>query len=115
MLNLRTIVLSVVLVLVLMLTGRLVTAGTEVVADPSSDSASVIDNQESSSDQNKASIPSYRSPLDECYDVPLREANSCRNASRPPIPLYRSPLDVCYDVPLNAAAACRLAEQASAP
>jgi hypothetical protein len=144
MLNIRMVLLSAVVLLVLGLTARLVTAGTEVVSDPSSDPARVINNQAPSASQNKAPIPSYRSPLDECfdvplreaascrnasqvlipsyrspldecYDVPLREANSCRNASRPPIPLYRSPLDECYDVPLREAASCRNASKAPVP
>jgi hypothetical protein len=115
MLNIRTVILSVALVVILSLSVPLVTARTEVVSDPSRDPATVLNNQESSVSQNKAPIPSYRSPLDECYDVPLREAASCRNTSQAPIPSYRSPRDVCYDVPLSAAAACRLAEQADAP
>ena len=115
MLNIRTVILSVVLVVMLLLTVPLVTARTEVASDPSQHPVIVLDNQDPSGNQYNIPIPSYRSPLDECYDVPLREANSCRNASPASIPSYRSPLDVCYDVPLSAAAACRLAEQAHAP
>ena len=115
MLNIRTISLSVILALVLVFTVQLVNARTEVVSDPASDSASVYNEQEQSANQNKAPIPAYRSPLDECFDVPLMEAASCHNASQAPIPSYRSPLDVCFDVPLSAATVCRLAEQADAP
>ena len=115
MLNLRTIVLSVGLVLILILTVPLVAARTEVVSDPASDPAGTVDNSEETASQRTAPIPSYRSPLDECYDVPLREAASCHTASQAPIPSYRSPLDECYDVPLSAATACRIAEQAPAP
>ena len=133
MLKIRTILLSVVLVLILMLTAQLVNARTEVVSDPPNDLVIVLNHQDrydkmSTSDpvialdhqdrydkMNKVPIPSYRSPLDVCYDVPLREVASCRIASQEPVPAYRSPLDVCYDVPLSAAAACRLAEQADAP
>ena len=115
MLKIRTILLSIVLVLILMLTAQLVTARTEVVSDPASDLAGVSNHQEQSANQNIAPVSSYRSPLDECYDVPLREAAGCRKTSQAPIPSYRSPLDVCFDVPLNAATACRLAEQADAP
>ena len=115
MLNIRTILLSAVVLLVLGLTTRLVTAGTEVVSSPSSDPARVIDNQAPSASQNKAPIPSYRSPLDECFDVPLREAASCRNASQVPIPSYRSPLDECFDIPLREASSCRNASQTLVP
>jgi hypothetical protein len=59
--------------------------------------------------------PSYRSPLDECYDVPLRDAASCHNASQAPVPAYRSPLDECYDVSLREAAACRNTSSAPTP
>jgi hypothetical protein len=143
MLNIRMIILSVGLVLILMLTAQWVTARTEVVLDPSNDPAAVMENHQSTN-QNKEPIPSfrpprdvcfdvplggavtcpiesptlvssYRSPLDECYDVSLREATNCRNESQPPVPLYRSPLDGCYDVPLREVASCRNADQASAP
>jgi hypothetical protein len=30
--------------------------------------------------------PTYRSPLDECFDVPLREVAQCRNAIQAPAP-----------------------------
>ena len=86
MLNIRTIIVSVALVIILLLAVPLVTARTEVASDPSSDPVIVLDNQEPSGNQNSAPIPSYRDPL-----------------------------DVCYDVPLSAAAACRIAEQADAP
>ena len=86
MLNIRTVVLSVVLVLMLALAARLVTARTEIVSDPSSDQAIAFDNQERSADRNKAPVPSYRSRLDECFDVPLSELASCRNASQGTVP-----------------------------
>jgi hypothetical protein len=115
MLNIRTISLSVILALVLVFTVQLVNARTEVVSDPASDSASVYNEQEQSANQNKAPIPAYRSPLDECFDVPLREAASCHNASQAPVPSYRSPLDECFDVSLREAASCRNASEAPAP
>ena len=86
MLNIRTLILSIVLVVTLMLTVQLVTVRTEVVSNSSSDPVIVLETQEESGNQNTAPIPSYRSPLDECYDVPLREANSCRNASQASTP-----------------------------
>jgi hypothetical protein len=57
----------------------------------------------------------YRSPLDVCFDVPLKDAAACRSAGQAyapaanPTPAYRSPLDECFDVPLKDAAACRAA------
>jgi hypothetical protein len=68
-----------------------------------------------SANPNIAPIPSYRDPLEECFDVPLREAASCRIASQVPVPAYRSPLDVCYDVPLREVTSCRNASQKSTP
>ncbi len=115
MLNIRTILLSAVVLLVLGLTTRLVTAGTEVVSSPSSDPARVIDNQAPSASQNKAPVPSYRSPLDECFDVPLSEAAACSTESQTPIQSYRSPIDECFDVSLSELANCRNASQAPAP
>lgn len=115
MLNIRTVILSVALVVILMVAVPLVTARTEVASNPASDLAGAPDNSVEIANQRKEPIPSYRSPLDECYDVPLREVASCRIASQAPIPSYQSPLDVCYDVPLSAATACRLAEQVDAP
>jgi len=57
----------------------------------------------------------YRSPLDVCYDVPLRDVASCRNASQVPVPAYRSPLDECFDVSLMEIASCRNEPEAPAP
>ena len=58
---------------------------------------------------------SYRSPLDVCFDVPLREVASCRNASQVSVPSYRSPLDVCSDVGLIYRAQCLSESQKSTP
>ena len=58
---------------------------------------------------------SYRPPLDECFDVPLREVASCRNASQVPVPSYRSPLDVCSDAGLIYRAECLSDGQKSTP
>ena len=115
MLNIRIVILSVALVVILMVAVPLVTARTEVASNPLSDPAGAPNNSVEIANQRKEPIPSYRSPLDECYDVSLREVASCRIASQVPVPAYRSPLDVCFDVPLSAAAACRLAEQTDAP
>jgi hypothetical protein len=82
MLNIRTLILAVVLMILLMLSVQLVTARTEVVSHPSRGSVSWLDIQEAYVDQHKAPIPSYRSPLDVCYDLPLREATDCREAKQ---------------------------------
>ena len=82
MLNIRIVILSVVLVVVLILTVQLVNARTEVASDPLSDPVIVLDNQEPSGNQYNVPIPSYRSPLQECFDVPLRDAAGCRNAGQ---------------------------------
>ena len=111
MLNIRTIIISVVLAVIFMLTVQLVTARTEVVSAPSSDSVIVLDHQDRFDKMN----PSYRSPLDECFDVSLSERASCRNASQATVPSYRSPLDECFDVSLSERASCRNASQAPAP
>ena len=115
MLNIRTVILSVALVVILMVAVPLVTARTEVASDPSGNPVSVVINEEQSANQRKEPIPSYRSPLDECYDVPLREVASCRIASQVPVPAYRSPLDECSDVPLRELSSCRNASQESIP
>lgn len=111
MLNNRIVIPFVVLVLILMLTVRLVTARTEVVSDPSRDSTSVLENQKGFADQNKAPIPSYRSPLDECFDVPLMEAAECRDPSQTIIPSDHSAIDECFDVSIAEVASCREANQ----
>ncbi len=82
MLNIRTAILSAALLVALIFAVTVVTARTEVVSDPLSEPASVLAAPEQSSHQINAPIPSYRSPLDECYDVPLREATRCRNAGQ---------------------------------
>jgi hypothetical protein len=85
MLNLRTITLSFVLVLILMLTVPLVAARTEVASSPSSDAASVSEIQEPSADlKNTYSPPSYRSQFGECFDV-NKGPCACRNASQAPV------------------------------
>jgi len=112
MLNIRTFILSVVLVLILMLTVRLVTARTEVASSPSSDAASVSEIQEPSADlKNTYSPPSYRSQFGECFDVSIRDLAACRNASQAPVASYRQPLDECFDVSLSEVAECRDASQ----
>jgi hypothetical protein len=145
MLNIRTTVLSVVLVLLLILTAQWVTARTDVVSNQSRGPSSVFEIQAQSADmKNLYSAPSYRaqfgecfdvsirdlaacrdadpipapashSPIDECFDVSLWEIASCENSSPVPVFSYRSRLDECFDVPLSELASCRNANQVSAP
>ena len=115
MLNNRTFNLFIVFVAIVALTVGWVTTRTEAVSNPSRDSTSVLGNQEGFADQNKAPIPSYRSPLDECFDVSLREAVHCHSASQVIVPSYRSPLDECFDVSLKEVASCRKAGQELIP
>jgi hypothetical protein len=116
MLNIRTIVLSVVLVLVVMLTAQLVTARTEVVSDPSTDAAGVSEIQEQSADlKNTYSALSYRSQFGECFDVSIKDLAACRAANQAPLQSFRSPLDECFDVSISEVANCRAASQVSTP
>ena len=82
MLNIRTLILAVTLVVILLLTVPLVAARTEVASGPSSDPVIALNHQNRYDKMNKVPIPSYRSPLDECFDVPLREAAGCRDTSQ---------------------------------
>jgi hypothetical protein len=112
MLNLRTLILSVVLVLTLMLTIPLVTAGTEVASNPSSEAAGVSEIQEQAADlKNEYNAPSYRSQYGECFDVSIRDLAACRDASQALISSYQSPLDECFDVSISEVAGCREASQ----
>jgi hypothetical protein len=63
-------------------------------------------------DQDKAPISSYRSRLDECFDVPVREAAACRAEKQTLAPSYPAHLDECFDVSLSELASCREASQA---
>ena len=115
MLNIRTLILSAVVLVALIFAVTLVTARTEIVSDPASRPANGLNDQERSASQNRAPIPSYRSPLDVCYDVPLREAASCRHASQVPVSSYRSALDECFDVGLIYRSQCLRESQKSTP
>ena len=116
MLNIRTIALSIVLVLILMLTARLATARTEAVSDPSTDAAGVSEIQEQSADlKSTYSALSYRSQFGECFDVSIKDLAACRAASQAPLQSFRSPLDECFDVSISEVANCRAASQVSTP
>ena len=115
MLNIRTVILSVVLVVLLLLAVPLVAARTEVVSAPPSNPVIALDHQDRYDKMNRVPIPSYRSPLDECFDVPLSEVAACRAEGQTLIPSYRSKLDVCSDVGLIYRAQCLNESQESTP
>lgn len=113
--NIRTVFFSAALLLVVLLAARLVTGGTEVVSDPLDEPVSVLAAPDQSANDQPASMPSYRSRLGECFDVPVSEAATCQNANQAPVPSYRSRLDECFDVPVSELASCRNEGQVSDP
>jgi hypothetical protein len=84
MLNPRPFILSIVLVVILMITAGLVTLGTNIVFDPSNDPAGLLESQVPSASQINLDYYSrpYKSPLDECYDVALRDRAECLSESQ---------------------------------
>jgi hypothetical protein len=113
MLNIRTIILSAVLVILLVFAVPLVTARTGAVSNPSSDLAAASDHQKQSADlDNTYSVPSYRSQFGECFDVPIRELAACRSVDQTPVQSNRPPLDECFDVSISELSSCRKASQA---
>jgi hypothetical protein len=116
MLNIRTVILSALVLVALIFAVPWVTARTEVVSDPSSDPVTVLNHQDRYDKMNKVSIPSYRSSLDECFDVPLREAAACHAEGQSLVPSYRSKLlDECSDAGLIHRAQCLKESQESTP
>jgi hypothetical protein len=65
--------------------------------------------------QQDARNKSYRSPLDVCFDVPLREVAACHAEGQSLVPTYRSKLDECSDVGLIYRTQCLSESQASTP
>jgi hypothetical protein len=106
-------ILILVVVLVLMPGVWSGTARTTSASIPSHDPISLLGNQDISTHQNNAPVLSSRSPLDECFDVPLSELTGCRNASKAPIRHFRSQPDECFDVPLSELTGCRNADKAA--
>jgi hypothetical protein len=106
MLNIRTILSSVIVVIVLLLTVQLVNARTGVASDPWSAPSIGLGHQERYDQMNKAPIPAYRSPLDECFDVSISESASCYDASQQPALSNQPALDTCSDVGLIYRAEC---------
>lgn len=116
MLNIRTLVLSVILVAALLLTVGLLTAGTEVVSNASSNPGGVSAVEEEPADLNSVlSAPSYRSQFGECYDVSIQDVAACHGAGQRSAQPERPSLDECYDVSIWDLPACRNASQAPVP
>ena len=116
MLNIRTAILSVGLVLMLLLTARLVSSKTEVVFDSFHSAASVSANQRQSADLiNAYDAPSYRSQFGDCFDVSIRDLAACRGGNQAAVQANHSAVDECFDVSLWEVASCRNASQVSTP
>ena len=118
MLNIRTLILSVALVLILTFSAQFVIARTAGISNLSSNTLSAVQNKQTSVNQSSIHLPLHRFGLDECFDVSLMELANCRSGSQVSAPapsLYRSPLDECYDVPLREVTACRNASSIPIP
>ena len=112
MLNTRTLILSFILAVALLLSVGLLTARTEVVSNASSNPDGVSAVEEEPAALNSAlSAPSYRSQFGECYDVSIMDLAACRGAGQRSAQPERPPLDECYDVSIWDLAACRNASQ----
>ncbi len=115
MLKIRVTLLPVALLVLFTLTIGLMAVRAEVIPDPSSKLASVLDTQERTANQNKVNYTrSYRSPLDDCFDVSLMELANCYNLSQTLNRSYRSLLNECFDVSLIELDSCRNAGKAPA-
>jgi len=113
MLKIRTIVLSVVLAIFLILTVQMVTAETDSVSEVGVDTVIKAENQGAPTELGKTySIPEYRSQFGACSDVSIAELAVCRAENRS---ITQSRLDECFDVSLMEVASCRSADQSSAP
>ena len=115
MLNIRTVILSFALVVILVVAVPLVTARTEAVSNPAGEPVSVSDNSEASADQRKEPIALYRSQFGECFEVPIREVAAFRDASQVAMQAEASAVDECFDVSLSELASCHNASQKSIP
>jgi len=116
MLNIRTLLLSVVLMGIITLSFRLVTARNEVVSNSAQVEARVPESQERSANLNNSyNASSYRSQLGECFDVSIQELPTCQAASQQSSNIYRSRLDECFDVALTELADCRESSQIPNP
>ena len=116
MLNIRTVISSLAVVAILGLTISMVRSRTETGPDASRASAGFLDHPTQAPNAgNRASVRSYRSPLDECFDVGLMGLAACRKESLSSLTSHRFPLDECFDVGLMELAACRKDSGSSAP
>jgi len=115
MLKIRVALLSVALLVLSTLTIRAVAFRPEVVLDPSSEQANVLDNQGRPANQNRVNNTlSYRPLLDDCFDVSLSELASCRNAGKAPAQVDRPTVDACANLPSNGPVSCTNARPAPA-
>jgi len=113
MLKIRTIILSVVLAIFLILTVQMVTAETNSASEAGTDTVIKAESQEAPTELKKTyNIPEYRSQFGECSDVSIAELAACRVENRP---IVQNDLDECFDVPLMEVASCRSADQSPAP
>lgn len=113
MLKIRTIILSVVLAIFLILTVQMVTAESDSAPDTGIVAKDQTANQEASvSLKNPYYISEYRSNFGECLDVSISELAACHAETQSSV---REPLDECFDVSLMEAASCRSADQSSNP
>jgi hypothetical protein len=116
MFNIRTLVLSSILAGVIMLIVGLLTVGTEVISNTSSNPDVISAVEEEPANLNSAiNTPPYRSQFGKCYDVAISDLAACREASQSSAQIERPPLDECYDVSIWDLAACRNTSQASIP
>lgn len=113
--NIRTVILSVVFVVILMLTAGLVTAETKVRSDTSRNGVKPEIQEQSIDLEIRHSAPSYRSQFGECFDVSIKELAACRDESQKAAQSHRSPIDECFDVSISELTACRNESQAPAP
>jgi hypothetical protein len=112
MLNIRKVQLLVLVVLIVI--GLAATISAIYPSVPSKAALSWPPRQDLSASapaEKNVAPSSYRSPLDTCFDVPLREIAGCRAGNEIPIASYRPRLDECFDVSLSDLASCREASQ----
>ena len=113
MLKIRTIILSVVLAIFLILTVQMVTAESDFAPETETVSTDRTANQETTiSSNNPYGISEYRSNFGECLDVSISELAACQAETQSSV---REPLDECFDVSLMEVASCRSADESSAP
>ena len=112
MLNIRTVILSVLVVVVLMLTIPFVAAKTEVALDAALGQEGQVQSTDPKYSYNAAS---YRSLFGDCFDVPIKELAACHFADEASVQADHSPVDECFDVSLWEVASCHKANEAATP